>query len=28
VGAYRAVYAVVGKEVKVLEIFVRGRGYR
>lgn len=28
VGDYRAVYAVVGKEVKVLEIFTRGRGYR
>ena len=28
VGAYRAVYAVVGSEVKVLEVFARGRGYR
>ncbi len=28
VGAYRAVYAVVGSEIKVLEIFARGRGYR
>ncbi len=27
VGDYRAVYAVVGSEVKVLEIFARGRGY-
>jgi mRNA interferase RelE/StbE len=28
VGDYRAIYAVVAKEVKVLEIFSRGRGYR
>ncbi len=28
VGAYRAVYAVVGSEVKVVEVFARGRGYR
>lgn len=28
VGEYRAIYAVVGKEVRVLEIFLRGRGYR
>lgn len=28
VGDYRAVYAVVGKEARVLEIFARGRGYR
>jgi len=27
-GVYRAVYAVVGREVRVLEIFTRGRGYR
>lgn len=27
-GIYRAVYAVVGREVRVLEIFTRGRGYR
>jgi mRNA interferase RelE/StbE len=28
IGDYRAVYAVAGAEVKVIEIFVRGRGYR
>lgn len=28
IGAYRAVYAVVGDEVKVIEVFARGRGYR
>ena len=28
VGDYRAVYAVVGSEVKVIEVFARGRGYR
>ena len=28
VGAYRAVYAVVGSEVKIIEVFTRGRGYR
>ncbi len=28
VGDYRAVHAAVGSEVKVLEVFVRGRGYR
>ena len=28
VGDYRAIYAVVDDQVKVLEIFVRGRGYR
>ena len=28
VGEYRAVYAVVGSEVKVIEVFARGRGYR
>ncbi len=28
VGTYRAVYAVAGSEVKVLEVFARGRGYR
>lgn len=28
VGAYRAVYAVVGSEVKIIEVFARGRGYR
>ena len=28
IGEYRAVYAVVADEVKVLEVFVRGRGYR
>ncbi len=28
IGDYRAVYAVVGSEVKVLEVFARGRSYR
>ena len=28
VGTYRAVDAVLGSEVKVLEVFARGRGYR
>src|SRR5207249_8160346 len=28
IGEYRAVYAVVGREVKILEVFTRGRGYR
>ena len=28
IGDYRAVYAVVGREVKVLEVFTRGRGHR
>ena len=28
IGDYRVVYAVVGDEVKVIEVFVRGRGYR
>jgi len=28
VGEYRAIYAVTGEEVKVIEIFGRGRGYR
>ena len=28
IGDYRAVYAVIGREVKVLEVFARGRGYR
>jgi len=28
VGEYRAIYAVVGDEVKVIEVFIRGRGYR
>ncbi|TLZ70190.1 MAG: type II toxin-antitoxin system RelE/ParE family toxin [Methanobacteriota archaeon] len=28
IGDYRAVYAVVGRDVKVLEVFTRGRGYR
>jgi len=28
VGPYRVVYAVVGKKVKVVEVFRRGRGYR
>lgn len=28
VGDYRAVYSVAGEEVKVIEVFVRGRGYR
>jgi len=28
VGDYRAVYAVLGNEVQVIEVFSRGRGYR
>ncbi len=28
IGDYRAVYAIVGREVKILEVFTRGRGYR
>ena len=28
IGEYRAVYAVAGSEVKVAEIFTRGREYR
>jgi mRNA interferase RelE/StbE len=28
IGGYRAVYAVVGSEVKIIEVFTRGRGYR
>jgi len=28
IGAYRAVYAVVGDQVVILEVFHRGRGYR
>jgi len=28
IGDYRAIYAVVEREVKVVEIFIRGRGYR
>jgi len=28
VGEYRAVYAVAGDEVRIIEIFGRGRGYR
>ena len=28
IGDYRAVYAVVGSEVKIVEVFTRGRGYR
>ena len=28
IGDYRAVYAVIGREAKILEIFTRGRGYR
>jgi len=28
VGEYRAIYAVVGDDVKVIEVFIRGRGYR
>lgn len=28
VGEYRAVYAVVGSDVKIVEVFTRGRGYR
>lgn len=28
IGEYRAVYAIVGRDVKILEVFTRGRGYR
>jgi len=28
IGEYRAVYAVVGRDVKILEVFTQGRGYR
>ena len=28
VGDYRAVYAVLGSEVKIVDVFTRGRGYR
>ncbi len=28
IGEYRAVYAVVERDVKILEVFTRGRGYR
>ena len=28
IGFYRAVYAVVGSDAKVIEVFARGRGYR
>lgn len=28
IGDYRAVYAVIRREVKILEVFTRGRGYR
>jgi len=28
IGEYRVIYAVVEQEVKVIEVFVRGRGYR
>ena len=28
VGDYRAVYVVEGEDVKVIEVFQRGRGYR
>ena len=28
IGEYRAVYAVVGRDVKILEVFTRERGYR
>ena len=28
IGDYRAVYAVLGRGVKILELFTRGRGYR
>lgn len=28
IGDYRAIYAVVEREVKVIEVFIRGRGYR
>jgi len=28
IGDYRAIYAVVGREVKIVEVFIRERGYR
>ena len=28
IGEYRAVYAVAGSEVKIVEVFTRARGYR
>ena len=28
IGEYRAVYAVAGSDVKIVEVFTRGRGYR
>jgi len=28
IGEYRAVYAIVGRDVRILEVFTRGRGYR
>jgi len=28
IGDYRAVYAVLGSEVKIVDVFTRGRGYR
>ena len=28
IGDYRAIYAIAGSEVKVIEVFARGRGYR
>lgn len=28
IGEYRAIYAVVGRGVKIVEVFIRGRGYR
>ncbi|MGI0148531.1 MAG: type II toxin-antitoxin system RelE family toxin [Thermoplasmata archaeon] len=27
IGEYRAVYAVAGSDVKIVEVFTRGRGY-
>lgn len=27
-GEYRAIYTVVEREVKIVEVFIRGRGYR
>jgi len=28
IGDYRAVYAVIRREVRIIEVFIRGRGYR
>ncbi len=28
IGEYRAIYVVVKDEVRVIEVFIRGRGYR